>query len=109
MNSKVDESMGQFKVCSLEIVPAGTMKQFYVADLEIMVINSNGQIFCLNGRCTHAGAPLAEGTLTAEVLTCPWHGSQFNIKNGAVVRGPAEKPLRVFHSTVKENFLFIEV
>ncbi len=101
--------MGQFKVCNLEIVPAGTMKQFYVADLEVMVINSDGRFFCLNGRCTHAGAPLAEGTLTGEVLTCPWHGSQFNIKNGAVVRGPAEKPLRVFPSTVKENFLFIEV
>ena len=101
--------MAQMKVCSLESVPAGSMKQFYIGELEILVVNLNGQIFCLDGRCTHAGAPLAEGTLNGEVLTCPWHGSQFNVTNGAVWRGPAEKKLRVYPSTVKDKSVFIEV
>jgi nitrite reductase/ring-hydroxylating ferredoxin subunit len=102
-------NMVQLKVCSLEVVPVGSMKQFYAGDLEVIVINSNGQFFCLDGRCTHAGAPLAEGTLKGEVLTCPWHGSQFNIKDGSVIRGPAEKTLRAYITLVKDNFLFIEV
>ena len=101
--------MVQMKVCSLELVPAGTMKQFYVEDSEILVVNLDGRFFCLNGRCTHAGAPLAEGTLNGEVLTCPWHGSQFNITDGTVVRGPAYKQLKAYPTLVKDNFLFIEV
>ncbi len=101
--------MPQMKVCNLESVPPGSMKQFYVGELEILVVNQTGQIFCLDGRCTHAGAPLAEGTLNDEVLTCPWHGSQFNISNGAVWRGPAQKKLRVYSPTVKGGAVFIEV
>ena len=101
--------MTQMKVCSLELVPAGTMKQFCVDEQEILVVNLNGQLFCYEGRCTHAGAPLAEGTLNGDVLTCPWHGSQFRITDGSVVRGPAEKQLKAYPSTVKDNFLFIEV
>jgi nitrite reductase/ring-hydroxylating ferredoxin subunit len=101
--------VGQMKVCNVEMVPVGSMKQFYVNDLEILVINLNGKIYCLDGRCTHAGAPLAEGNLAGEILTCPWHGSQFKVTDGSILRGPTEKPLKVYLSTVKEGFVFIEV
>ena len=101
--------MTQTKVCSLEILPVGSMKQFTVNELDVLVVNLNGQFVCLAGRCTHAGAPLAEGTLDGEVLTCPWHGSQFKITDGSVIRGPAEKPLKVYSSVVRDGFLFIEV
>jgi len=57
----------------------------------------------------HAGAPLAEGTLAGEDLTCPWHGSQFNVTNGSVLRGPAEKQLKLYVSTVKDSFVFIDI
>ena len=97
------------KVCGVEMVPSESMKQFYLSDLEILVVNFGGHFFCLEGRCTHAGAPLGEGTLTGEVLTCPWHGSQFNITDGSVLRGPTEKPLKVYPSTVKDGSVFIEV
>ena len=101
--------MVQKKVCSVDMVPEGTMKQFYVSELEVVVVNFGGQIYCLDGRCTHAGAPLAEGTFAGEVLTCPWHGSQFNVTNGSVLRGPTEKALRFYPSNVKDGFVFIEV
>jgi nitrite reductase/ring-hydroxylating ferredoxin subunit len=38
--------MTQTKVCSLDLVPAGSMKQFYVSDLEVVIINLGGQIYC---------------------------------------------------------------
>lgn len=93
----------------MDSVPAGSMKQFYVGELEILVVNLDSKIFCLDGRCTHAGAPLAEGTLNREVLTCPWHGSQFNVTDGTVLRGPAEKKLKVYPSAVKDRFVFIDI
>ena len=101
--------MTQVKVCSVDVVPSGSMKQFYVKEGEILIINRDDQFYCLDARCTHAGAPLAEGTINGDVLTCPWHGSQFRITDGAVLRGPAEKELKTYSVIVKDNFLFIEL
>jgi nitrite reductase (NADH) small subunit len=97
------------KVCSRDLVPTGTLKQFYVKDCEILIINSNNEIYCLDARCTHAGAPLEEGSINSDVLTCPWHGSQFNITNGSVLKGPAEKELKKYPVTIKANIIFIEL
>jgi len=99
----------QVKVCSVDMVPVGSMKQFYLSDLEILVVNFGGNFHCLDGRCTHAGAPLGEGTLTGEVLTCPWHGSQFKVTDGSILRGPTEKPLKVYSSTVNDGSVFIDI
>lgn len=96
-------------ICRISDVSEGDMKQFNIRGNEILVVNLSNQFYCLDARCTHAGAPLAEGELNGAVLTCPWHGSRFNVTNGSVVNGPAEKPLKVFPSVVKENNLFIEL
>ena len=101
--------MAYLRVCGTSEVPVGDLKQFNIRGNEILVVNLNNQFFCLEARCTHAGAPLAEGELNGDVLTCPWHGSRFNITDGNVLRGPAEKPLRVYRSIVKEDSLFVEL
>ena len=101
--------MTQVKVCGLDVIPIGSMKQFYLAEREVLIVNLDGKFYCLDARCTHAGAPLAEGTLNEDVLTCPWHGSQFRITDGVVLRGPAEKELKAYPVTVREGFLFVEV
>jgi nitrite reductase/ring-hydroxylating ferredoxin subunit len=101
--------MVQTKLCGLDVVPPGSIKQFTVKEREVLVINSEGKYYCLDARCTHAGAPLAEGTLDGEVLTCPWHGSQFRITDGKVLRGPTTKELRTYSLLVRDDFLFIEL
>lgn len=101
--------MVYMKLCELKDLPEGDFKQFNVSGVEILVVNLNGRYFCLDARCTHAGAPLAEGELSGEVLTCPWHGSRFNITNGVVLKGPAERPLKVYPNIVKEGFIFVEL
>jgi nitrite reductase/ring-hydroxylating ferredoxin subunit len=97
------------KVCSLDVIPSGTIKQFNIKDCEVLIINDNGQFSCLDARCTHAGAPLEEGILEGDVLTCPWHGSQFRITDGSVVRGPAEKQLKTYLVTVADGAVFIDL
>lgn len=97
------------RLCALEDIPSGEMKQFDLKEEEILVVNLKGQIYCLEGRCSHAGAPLAEGSLDDEVLTCPWHYSQFKVTDGSVLRGPANAVLRVYRTEVKEGQLFVEL
>lgn len=93
---------------SLDLVPPGSIKSFRINEKEVMVINRDGQFFCLQARCTHAGAPLAEGTIVDDILTCPWHGSKFRITNGEVVKGPAEKGLNVYSTIIKDGFLYVD-
>ena len=97
------------KLCDKNILVAGEPKSFKIRGYEVFAIRVSDKIFCLDARCTHAGAPLAEGTLEGEVFTCPWHYSQFNIVNGTVLRGPAQKPLKTYHVEEKENSIFIDI
>jgi nitrite reductase/ring-hydroxylating ferredoxin subunit len=97
------------RLCAIEDIPLGEMKQFDLKEDEILVVNLKGQLYCLEGRCSHAGAPLAEGSMEGEVLTCPWHYSQFKITDGSVLRGPANVSLRVYRTEVKEGQLFVEL
>lgn len=100
--------MTYVKVCSLDLVPSGSVKSFRVDGKEVMVINSDDKLFCLQARCTHAGAPLADGTMENGILTCPWHGSKFRISDGEVLKGPANRGLQGYRNMVKDNFLYVE-
>jgi nitrite reductase/ring-hydroxylating ferredoxin subunit/uncharacterized membrane protein len=70
-------------------VGEGTLTQFRVADTALMVTRRDGQIYVLADRCSHRGGPLSEGDLDGDCVVCPWHGSAFSVKDGAVRGGPA--------------------
>jgi nitrite reductase/ring-hydroxylating ferredoxin subunit len=55
----------------------------------------NGLFACAD-RCPHAGAVLSEGELEGSVVTCPRHGSQFDVRTGERLRGPADDSLATF-------------
>ena len=97
------------KLCDKSFLSKGELRSFKIKGHEILAANFEGKIFCLDGRCTHAGAPLSEGTLDGAVLTCPWHYSQFNITTGTVVNGPAYKHLKKYPVEEKENSVFIDL
>ena len=49
---------------------------------EVALFNVDGEFFALGNTCPHRGGPLGEGFLEGEIVTCPWHGWQFNVKSG---------------------------
>lgn len=108
--SKEEQNVELLKVCDLEVAPSpGSLKEFRVGTLKILVINIDGKFYCTSARCPHAGgAPLSEGTLDGEVLTCPWHEAQFRVTDGQLLRGPATENLRVYRNMVKDKHIFIE-
>lgn len=75
-------------------VVAGQMRVFDVAGTKVSVANANGHLYAFDNTCTHLGCSLAEGTLDGTTVTCPCHGSQFDVTSGAVLRGPAKRPVR---------------
>lgn len=78
----------------------GQVKQVQVDGEKVAVYNVNGAIYATQEQCTHAGGPLSEGTLRENVITCPWHGSCFDVTNGQVKCGPATTALATYRVKV---------
>lgn len=55
----------------------------------LVVVRRGDLVFALKETCSHAGGPLAQGTLVGSTIVCPWHASAFRISDGAVRHGPA--------------------
>ena len=70
-----------------------------VADA-VAVFRVGDKLCAIQSRCPHRGGPLDEGQLEGTILTCPWHGAQFDVCTGALLRGPAETPLETYRVTV---------
>jgi len=55
----------------------------------LVVVRRGDVVFALKETCSHAGGPLAQGTLVGDTIVCPWHASAFRLRDGAVRHGPA--------------------
>ena len=62
--------------------PPGQGLELVAADRVIALYNVGGQFHALDGVCPHQGGPLGKGELVGCVVTCPWHGWQFDVRDG---------------------------
>ena len=90
-------------------VPAGAMRVFDVGGTKVNVANAVGSLHAFDDTCTHMGCSLAKGNLSGTTVTCPCHGSQFDVASGAVLRGPAQRPVHSRPVHVEGDDLFIEM
>ena len=67
---------------------------------EVAVFNVGGTLCATQEKCTHRQGPLSKGKLDGSTVTCPLHGSQFNVCTGEVLRGPATDPLKTYRVIV---------
>jgi nitrite reductase (NADH) small subunit len=81
--------MTSVRVAKVAEIPAGTIREFQVEGKAMAVANVGGKFHAINNTCLHRGGPLGQGVLEGNVVTCPWHGWQYNVTNGKVVQNPA--------------------
>jgi nitrite reductase/ring-hydroxylating ferredoxin subunit len=74
-------------------LPPGSMREMVVAGTPILIVRDGNRIYAVGARCRHAGGPLAEGTLEGHVVTCPWHGSRWDVGTGRALYGPYGIPV----------------
>lgn len=74
------------EVSSVSELPDGVMKKFNVEGKQVLLARVGNDYYAADNLCPHLKGSLAEGQLEGTVVTCPKHGSQFDLTDGHVVR-----------------------
>jgi len=96
------------KVANKSEVVAGSGKIVEIGDQQIALFQAEGNFYALNNVCPHRGGPLGEGELDGTVVTCPWHGWQFDVCTGESPINPVAK-VKKFNVKVEGDDVLIEV
>ncbi len=94
--------MSDFKsVLKTSDLPPCEMKLATLGATEVLVANVNGRFCAFGNICPHEEAPLEDGELEGDVLTCPWHLTRFNVFTGEVIDGVTDEPIQVYEVRVE--------
>jgi nitrite reductase (NADH) small subunit len=74
--------VAKIPLIALEKVAPGGSAEVVAEGRIFAVYNVDGTYHVMDGICPHAGGPLGKGTLRGNVVTCPWHGWQFDVQTG---------------------------
>ena len=102
--------MAEFiKVAAHDELGEGELLAVEVDGEPICIAKVDGRVYAFTDNCTHISGPLNEGELDGEVLTCPWHGAQFNVCTGKVLRGPARQDIYTYPVRIDGNSILISL
>ncbi|MFC2015158.1 Rieske (2Fe-2S) protein [Chloroflexota bacterium] len=86
--------MGEFiRLANTKDLTDGTMKNYQLQGTDIFIARIEGKYYTAQNKCPHFGGDLSSGKLEGTIVTCPRHGSQFNLTDGSVVRWLKESGL----------------
>jgi len=97
-----------YRVAATTECPPGASCERVAGGRVVALFNVDGQYYALDGICPHQGGPLGKGRLTGCLVTCPWHGWQYDVRTGhhgsvATVR------TAVFPVKVEDDAIFVDV
>jgi nitrite reductase/ring-hydroxylating ferredoxin subunit len=96
------------RIASVEEVPPGSGKECVAAGRIIALFNVDGEFHAIDGICAHAGGPVGDGALNDNIVTCPWHGWQYDVKSGQHCLTPTICQ-QSFPVTVEDGEVFAEL
>lgn len=79
------------KVASVASVEPGACVAVETNGRQIALFNVAGAIYALDNTCLHRGGPLGEGDLEGSIVTCPWHGWQYDVRTGEKCGDPSKR------------------
>jgi uncharacterized membrane protein/nitrite reductase/ring-hydroxylating ferredoxin subunit len=106
---RIDTSNGEVDVAAVDELEVNQMKLLHINGRRIVLGRTEEGYAAFSDHCTHRGGSLAGGSMICGTVQCPWHGSQFNVKDGTVYAGPAKMPISVFPVTEKNGRIYVIV
>jgi len=95
------------KGIALASLPKEGMVVGHVGEEEVLLVQSNTDIFALSAHCTHYHGPLAEGLVVDGTIRCPWHHACFDLHSGEALRAPAFEPLACWKVEAHDGSIFV--
>lgn len=95
------------QVAAAADIEPGTGLRVEVGDEPIAIWNVDGEFYATADTCTHEEASLSEGDLWGEVVECPLHGAQFDVRTGAVLSLPAIFPVATYVVKLEDGALYV--
>jgi nitrite reductase (NADH) small subunit len=89
-------------------LPVGTIREFAVEGKTVAIANVGGSFYAINNTCLHRGGPLGSGELVGKVVTCPWHGWQYDVTTGKLTMNPAVGVM-CYPLEVRGDDIFVDV
>ncbi|HKP09864.1 MAG TPA: cytochrome P450 [Gaiella sp.] len=89
--------------------PAGTLRRVEIGETAVCVARTDDGWLAFDDTCTHEECSLAEGELDGELVICPCHGSEFDVRTGDVVTPPALDPLPIYEAREDGGTLFVRL
>ncbi|HJR18612.1 MAG TPA: Rieske 2Fe-2S domain-containing protein [Actinomycetota bacterium] len=96
------------RVAAVDDVPPGSGKVVHAAGRALGLFNVEGAFYAIENTCLHRGGPVGEGDLEGVVVTCPWHGFQYDVTTGRNVFDP-EVGLETFPVRVSDGEVEVAV
>ena len=94
-------------------IPDGKLIRSTVDGSVVLLLKADDQVFAIGNQCTHQGAGLDRGVVkiagSVKTVTCPAHGSMFNLETGKPMRPPATKPVPVYDVKVEDGRVFVRL
>ncbi|MDI3542719.1 MAG: glycine betaine catabolism [Candidatus Atribacteria bacterium] len=101
--------MAEFKkIAEVSDLSSGR-KEITIEEKKILLLNLNEKIYAIGSRCPHRGLSLVQGKIEGNIITCPYHGSRFDVTTGQVVKGPAKEGLPIYEIKVEGKDILISI
>lgn len=97
------------KALELSKLSPGTMAGVDVEGRQILLSNLDGEVYAVDGVCTHEESLLSKGFMIEERVVCQLHLSQFDLRTGDVYNPPAVEPLKRYNVKIEEGSIFVEI
>ena len=101
--------MAEVTVTTLDQLENRELASFDVRGNRVAIARVGDALYGFGDICTHRECSLSKGNLEATTVTCPCHGSQFDVVTGEVLRGPAQTPVPSYPARVENETLQIEI
>jgi uncharacterized membrane protein/nitrite reductase/ring-hydroxylating ferredoxin subunit len=94
-------------ICNVGELAQGQMMLGIIAGERVVIGKCPEGVVAFSDHCTHRGGTLADGVLIGCAVQCPWHGSQFDIHNGRVISGPAQKQIKTYATRIHDGEVYV--
>lgn len=96
------------RAAKIDDIPAGAIREFQVNGKSVAIAHLEGKFFAINSICLHHGGPLGEGDLEGSVVSCPWHGWQYDVTTGKLIQQP-ETGVECYPTELRGEEIYVDL